>query len=283
MTENATLLDLTPILRPERESLLELLRGLSGDDWHRATECPEWNVKGIALHILGDDLSLLTRQRDAAPNSLVLFAERNPAMNFRELLDGFNNLWVEAARFFSPELLIELLRVVGDWSDDFYCNVGLATLSTEAVGLFATADVSPYWQVIAREYLERVIHQSQIRRTVGAIDLDTPLIVEAARVSVHLLAAWMQNIDAPTATTVTVEFERIGSWTWLRNADGWSVHDGPDNNADAKLTVGSQYVGRVVSRGLTQADAIAATSWSGAPDLIREIAAVAAPLLSRPS
>jgi uncharacterized protein (TIGR03083 family) len=76
--ERTVPIDLTPALRPERAELLALLRGLSADDWQRPTECPAWNVKGIALHILGDDLSLLTRQRDASIDSLTLFAERHP-------------------------------------------------------------------------------------------------------------------------------------------------------------------------------------------------------------
>ena len=53
--------DVTRVLRPERAVLLELLRGLSSEEWERTTECPAWDVKGIALHVLGDDLSLLTR------------------------------------------------------------------------------------------------------------------------------------------------------------------------------------------------------------------------------
>ena len=37
----------------------------------------------------------------------------------------------------------------------------------EPVGFFATGAPSPYWQVIAREYVERITHQSQIRHAVA--------------------------------------------------------------------------------------------------------------------
>src|SRR6476620_9161611 len=97
------------MLRPERAALLALLRGLSAADWEEPTECPAWNVKGIALHILGDDLSLLTRQRDASTDSLTLFATDHPGSSFRALLDGFNEQWVAASRFLSTELVIEML------------------------------------------------------------------------------------------------------------------------------------------------------------------------------
>ena len=54
------------VYRPERSALLGLLDGLSPGDWNCVTECPEYTVKGVATHILGDDLSLLSRQRDGA-------------------------------------------------------------------------------------------------------------------------------------------------------------------------------------------------------------------------
>lgn len=59
------------VLGPERAGLLALLDDLDGPDWERPTECPAYSVKGIATHILGDDLSLLSRQRDGAVQGLL--------------------------------------------------------------------------------------------------------------------------------------------------------------------------------------------------------------------
>lgn len=59
------MLDLNPMLGPERAALVALLEGLAPEQWTAATECPGWTVQGIATHLLGDDLSLLARQRDA--------------------------------------------------------------------------------------------------------------------------------------------------------------------------------------------------------------------------
>src|SRR3954466_82630 len=108
------------MLAPERAVLLELLRGMSADDWDRPTECPAWTVKGIALHILGDDLSLLSRQRDAATDGITLYAAHHPGMELRAMLDAFNEQWVTAAEFLSVSQLVELLALVGAWSDTFY-------------------------------------------------------------------------------------------------------------------------------------------------------------------
>jgi uncharacterized protein (TIGR03083 family) len=160
-------LDLTPMLRPERSTFLDLLASLTSDQWALPTECPAYDVKGVATHVLGDDLSLLSRQRDAWVNGLVFEAEDMPGADLRTLLDSFNDRWVATARFFGPALLVEMLRTTGEWTADFYEAVDLEG-PCEPVGFFgSTGEPSPYWQAIAREYVERWIHHSQVRRALG--------------------------------------------------------------------------------------------------------------------
>ena len=77
--------------RPERDALVEFLASLAVDDWTQPTECPAYPVKGIATHVLGDDLSLLSRQRNGAVQGLVYMADELPGADFRTLLDGFND------------------------------------------------------------------------------------------------------------------------------------------------------------------------------------------------
>jgi uncharacterized protein (TIGR03083 family) len=154
--------------RPERDALVELLASLSPDDWTRPTECPAYSVKGVATHVLGDDLSLLSQQRDGALQGLVYMAEELPGADFRTLLDAFNDRWVTTARFMSPLLLIELLRLSGEWTGAYYESVDPRSPG-EPVGLFGASpgSSSPFWHAIAREYLERWVHHSQIRRALG--------------------------------------------------------------------------------------------------------------------
>jgi uncharacterized protein (TIGR03083 family) len=282
MDTGAHPLDVTPALRPERAELLALLRGLSPDDWQRPTECPAWTVKGIALHVLGDDFSLLTRQRDAAINSLMLFAERHPGLTFRQLLDGFNDEWVLAATFLSNELLLELLRLVGEWSDTFYCEVGLDTMSGEPVGLFAQTEPSPYWQVIAREYLERFIHQSQIRRAVDAEELSGGLVTWAARVTVELLAHWLVDFAPPIGSLVGIDFGEPGSWTWQRQADRWTVFEGVADDAGARLVIAPDATVSLLSRGMTAEESARRMTIEGDEALASAVVEVAAALIGRP-
>jgi uncharacterized protein (TIGR03083 family) len=155
------------VLRPERAALVELLGGLEAQDWDHPTECPEYTVKGIATHVLGDDLSLLSRQRDRAENGLVQVAAELPGADFRTLLDTFNDRWVAAARFLSTELVIELLGLTGEWTATYYEAVDPAAPGEPVAFFGGTGTSSPFWHAIAREYVERWVHHSQIRRALG--------------------------------------------------------------------------------------------------------------------
>lgn len=168
------------VSRPERSALTSLLEELSPDEWERPTECPTYSVKGIATHILGDDLSLLSRQRDQAKNGLSFLVSEMPGSDFRSLLDTFNDRWVAAARFLSPDLLVALLGLTGEWTAEYYESVD-PLAAGEPVGLFGARqdESSPFWQVIAREYLERWIHHSQIRRALGMSSLSERRFLEA--------------------------------------------------------------------------------------------------------
>ncbi len=274
------MIDVTSALAPERSALLGLLSGLSPDDWERPTECPAWTVKQLALHILGDDLSLLARQRDATPKQgLVLYAETHPGLTFVQLLDGFNEQWVTASTFLSPGLLISLLQLVGEWSDDFYCNVGLDTIAAEPVGFFAQTKLSPYWQLIAREYVERVVHQSQIRRAVGAPEAEGEIVTWAARVIVHALSYWLADYHAADGATIGIELGAAGSWTWRREAKDWSEREGIDA-PDARITVAANEVVALLTRGVTNAQGL--LSVQGDEQLALGAMARVAPLLNRP-
>ncbi|HTT86424.1 MAG TPA: maleylpyruvate isomerase N-terminal domain-containing protein, partial [Acidimicrobiales bacterium] len=157
---------------PERTALVDLLEGLTDDEWQASTECPAYTVHGVAAHILGDDLSLLSRQRDGAVDGVSLLAPELPDADFRVRLDTFNDRWVATARFLSGRTLTELLHVAGIWTEQYYRSVDPEGPG-EPVGLFGAqrGEPSPLWQAIAREYLERWIHHSQIRRALGRSSL----------------------------------------------------------------------------------------------------------------
>ena len=173
------------VYRPERAALVGLLTGLTPQEWGRPTECPAYTVQGIATHVLGDDLSLLSRQRDGAHDGVSILAQELGGSDFTTLLDAFNDRWVATTRFLSAELVVELLRLTGDWTAAYYESVD-PDAPGESVRLFGAQEggSSPFWQAIAREYLERWVHHAQIRRALRIPSLaDTVFLTPGVEVA----------------------------------------------------------------------------------------------------
>jgi uncharacterized protein (TIGR03083 family) len=244
-------LDVVPLLPPERAALLEVLGATDPERWERPTECPAWTVKGVALHVLGDDLSLLSRQRDGAVNGIVLEALRPGApADFRALLDCFNERWVDTAAFFGTRLVGELLELTGDLTAHFYGGVD-PDLIGEPVGLFG-GDPAPYWQIAAREYLERWVHQAQIRRALDAPALEDPaLVVPGCGVVARALVQALAVVEAPTGAAVVLALDGDeGAWTYTREEGGWALTDGAAGDPAARLLVPLPDAALVFTRGL---------------------------------
>lgn len=247
-------LDLLPLYPVERGELLDLLDGLTPAEWAAPTECPAWMVKGIALHLLADDLSLLSRQRDDEPSGVSIA----PGATFDELfvaLDRFNERWVAAASFFSPLVLIELLRLSGEWTHLFYGTVDGDRLG-EAVPWIGP-EPAPYWLLAAREYWERWIHQEQIRRAVDQPGLHDPrFVVPAVAVAVRGFPQGLAAFPAPDGTTVTLTITDADDAAWTVGCDGqtWTLYDGAPADPSVTLAVDLETAALLFSRGLTSAE-----------------------------
>ncbi len=272
-------LDVTATLRSERSSFLELLRSLDDDDWTKATECPAYNVQGVATHILGDDLSLLSRQRDDAPQGLL--AMLRPGDDFRMVLDRFNDRWVEAAQFFSAPVLIDLLELAGRWTADWYDTVDPESLG-EPVGFFGASGPSPYWQIASREYVERWVHHHQIRRALGAPDLDDDSILRpAVAVVVRSFAAHLRDLEVAPGESIVLTVNGLASWSLEREDDRWEPLDGAIAEARATVRLDRVLATPVLSRGLRLVEVEAAFQCIGDVPLARRVAKGIAALAGR--
>ena len=273
------------MLEPERRELLQLLAQLDDQEWAKPTECPAWTVKGVALHVLGDDLSLLSRQRDQATNGLILYAEEHPGLDFRQLLDGFNELWVETAMFLGTALMIDLLRYTGEWSASFYDSVDLDRPG-EPVGFFGgrgpAAATSPYWQAIAREYVERWVHQHQIRRAIGRPDLGPEFLEPAAATVARSVSAHLPTLDATPGTSLVLTVTDVASWTCTLVDGGWSLADGRNDDAAFELSLERADATSVLSRASDRDDAQAAFAVSGDAALAERALRAISAMVARP-
>jgi uncharacterized protein (TIGR03083 family) len=152
-----------PLFRMERARLLEVLRSLQPADWRRPTACPGWDVLGLAAHLVGGDLSLLSWQRDGHQGT------PTPAdldeSGFIEWLDDLQREWVHAARRLSPRLVTDLLA----WTDPQVVSL-VAAQDPSAVSAhvsWAGPNPVPLWVDHGRELSERWIHRQQLLEAVS--------------------------------------------------------------------------------------------------------------------
>jgi uncharacterized protein (TIGR03083 family) len=274
--------DVLDLLVPERELLCTLLADLTPDEWSTPTECPAWTVRGVALHVLGDDLSLLARQRDAeVPSLLTEFSLPGWADAPAAVLDRFNERWVHAATFLSPALVIELLRQTGGWTHDWYSTVD-PDRTGEVVMLFGP-DPAPYRAIAAREYVERWVHHLQIRRALGLDPgaLGAPPFGDRAHgVITRALATLLTMVAPPAAGPIVLD---LGDAAWTYRADASGVRQVAPGRADdavVTLTVAAAVATPLLSRGLPLVAAEAAIRATGDPELATSLRASVAAVSS---
>ncbi|MGH2556593.1 MAG: maleylpyruvate isomerase family mycothiol-dependent enzyme [Actinomycetota bacterium] len=258
-------LDVVQLLPAERAELLRVLSDLSPAEWAAPTECPAWSVKGIALHLLGDDLSLLSRQRDGEPPGVVLEAGAGRWDDLFGAFDRFNERWVEAAGFFSSPVLIDLLGLTGEWTHRWYASVD-ANRPGEAIH-WISPEPAPYWLLTAREYLERWIHQLQIRRAVGRPDLNDPrYVVPAVAVTLRGFSRGLARLPAPGGTTLTYNVAE-NFWTLRRETKEWSLLEGAPSKPTVRLTLDVDTAAALFSRGLAREEVQERVQAEGDPQL----------------
>lgn len=218
--------------------LLEVLRGLSPEDWERPTACSLWSVKDVAAHLLDGSLRRVSAQRDGwllppPPGAL------DSRASLVAWLNAVNAEWVSAARRISPALLVEMLEMVGREAAEMF-----AAADPHGPALFPVAWAgetrSEMWMDVAREYTERWLHQQHVRDAVGRQGIQTrelyhPVLDAFLRALPHTY----RDVDAPAgaAVTVTVEGEAGGDWTIVRQDGAWRLHLGRPESSDARVWI----------------------------------------------
>src|ERR1700751_1376405 len=149
------------LFRPVRRELLSLLSGVSEEEWKLSTAAPQWNVKDVALHILGGDVGNLSRRRDG----FSLTADLSSYQKLVAFINEINESWVAAGQRMSPRVLIDLTEHVGRQADKYFA--GLDSHEMGGAVSWAGDGPMPVWFDVAREYTERWHHQQQIRDAAG--------------------------------------------------------------------------------------------------------------------
>jgi uncharacterized protein (TIGR03083 family) len=243
------------------DALLDLLAGLSDDQWDAPTICPGWSVKDLAGHLLGDDVGMLARRRDGYRRSNIVFASWDDLVVF---INRQNAEWVETARQLSPRLLCDMLRLTGAQVLAFFQSLDPYALGgpVDWVG----PDPAPVWLDLAREYTERWHHQQQIRDALGKPGLTEPrYLAPALDAFVRALPHTYRNVDAAEQTLValTITGAAGGTWVLLREQAAWQLYLGIARAPDAQVTLDQDTAWRLFTKGISEATAHAQAVLTG--------------------
>lgn len=239
---------------PELRSLLqELLAGLSPEEWDRRTAAPLWTVKDLAAHLLGGDVGILSRRRDAfTPPGKPIRSHQD----LIELIDELNDTWVRAARRMSPEVLRDLLAHSGPQVEEYFSSLDPFALG-EPVS-WAGPDPAPVWLDLAREFTERWHHQQQIRDATGRPPLYEPrFFAPVLDAFVRAFPMAFHEIDTSEGTLVKVEItgDAGGCWFLLREAERWELYAGVSGQPSAEVVLPQDTAWRLFTKGIKRDEA----------------------------
>ena len=257
-----------------RVRLLELLAGLSAEDWGRSTAAPLWQVKDIVAHLLGGDIGILSRGRDA-------FRLPGPPIDrFDDLvafINALNDEWVRAARRMSPRVLREMLAFTGRQVEAYF-----ASLDPFAMGgpvSWAGPEPAPVWLDTAREFTERWHHQQQIRDATGSPPLYDPyFLAPVLDTFVRALPHAFRGALAPQGTAVKLEIsgDAGGSWFLERHQETWELRMEVDAPPAAEVTISQDTAWRLFTKGIDRGRARSLATVRGDSNLVSPLFATVA-------
>ena len=99
----------------------------------------------------------------------------------------------------------------------------------------AGSDPAPAWLDVAREYMERYVHQQQIRDATRRPRLGSAFTGPVLATAAHALPLALDGVNRPAGTVVAFSAEGEGGGTWhvVRTAAGWELVAAPPDEPTA--------------------------------------------------
>jgi uncharacterized protein (TIGR03083 family) len=238
-----------PLFPELHAGLLDVLAQLTPAHWQQPTACAGWSAHDVALHLLGGDIGILSRKRDrySLPNAPI-----NDWQGLVDFINRQNDLWMQATRRISPNLLRDLLQLTGPQVSAFF-----ATLDPNAIGMavsWAGPDPAPVWLDLAREYTERWHHQQHIRDAANLPGFTEPRFMQPALGTfAFALPHTYRDVKAVDGASVTLRVtgEAGGVWTVQFEDGKWRLHEGRPAQPDAEVTLPQEAAWRLFTKGLS--------------------------------
>ena len=241
----------TALFPPTLENLIQLLDELAEGDWQKHTVCSGWSVKYVAQHLLGVEISNISRKRDNYTQGTSKILTNNQEL--LEFINELNKNWVHAADRTSPRLLIDLLSYVGKQANEFFASLDPFVLGDPVS--WAGPDPAPVWLDLAREYTERWHHQQHIRDAVGRPGLKEPRyfapIVDAF---VRALPYTYKDTPAPKGVSVNliIEGDSGGEWAIQVDTENWELFVGREREFTSEVVIEQEDAWRLFTKGINQ-------------------------------
>lgn len=236
------------------KKLIELLLGLTEEEWTKQTIAKKWKVKDVVAHLLDGNIRTLSGLRDGhKPNA----PEINSYQDLLGFLNQLNADWVKAMERVSPQLLIELLKYTGEPFYRYYASIDPNGKAVYSVA-WAGENESKNWMHIAREYTEKFLHQQQIRDAVGKQGIMT------SEFYIPFLDTCMYALPFTLKETITevgnvlklkVNGDVKGEWFVVYNGKNWELSkELPEGKIVTSITIDSDASWKLFSKSLRADD-----------------------------
>ena len=236
--------DLFPVIL---EELIDLLGGLTKEEWDTPTQCAPWSVKEVCLHMLGGDIGNLSWKRDR----FSVFSEINSYEHLVRLLNEHNARWVNSTQYISPKLLIEMLKFTGEQVVEFFQSLDPFELGVPVN--WAGPDPAPNWLDLAREYTERWHHQQHIRDAVGKPGLkEARFLTPILDTFILALPRTFRNVAADEGAAIHIKTSGsvIKNWVLVIKTGDWQLYEGAVENPLASISLPDDTAWRLFTKGV---------------------------------
>ena len=244
------------LFMPDRRALLALFDELEPDDWKRPTACAGWDVRDVALHVLGGDLGNIAIRRDGV-------AYLRPALreDLAPFVNRINAEWITAARRLTPRLIRDLLEFTAEPIAD--CMRAIDGSKVDANVSWASRQPVPRWLDVAREYMARWVHQQHIRDAVGRPGQDTSEF--AGPVIATSMFSLPIALEGEPSGTLAIEILGAGGGTWVvtSQSGGWRLFRGNPSTPTSRLRIAAGDWWRTVTLGLSPTEALSRAAVEG--------------------
>jgi uncharacterized protein (TIGR03083 family) len=245
----------TAHLFPELEAkLIELLRGLSPEDWEKQTLAPKWKVKDVAAHLLDTQVRKLAAARHGYK------PENSKKLSPDQLVALINHLNAEGVRAYSqlsPDELISWMESASRDSAKYHRLIDPFARAMFPVS-WAGEEESANWFDTAREFTERWHHQQQIRLAVDKPGIMTrEFYFPVLDCFMRGLPYSYRNVSAKSATLArfNISGECGGSWYLFRDSEDWKLIAAPAEETISETTIPQEIAWRIFTKGIAPEEA----------------------------